>query len=265
MGSQAFIDSKQAVAKAKECANAALEIDSEIAEAHATMGFIFTVSLQFGRAEQEFQRAIGLNPNYATARYFYSVHKTFVGDFDGALTEVMKARSLDPYSLQVNEYLAFVYYLTGDYERAIEQSKTALEIESGAITSHGWMALSYAEMGEFDKAIHEAEIAYKTGHPYGPGYLGYVYAKAGMKSEAIEVIRRVEEEEAEKKRNVDHGIIAMIYSCLAQYDGAFQELEQALKHGSMLLPALSSYPWFANLTHDQRFKILQAKLGLASL
>ena len=99
-----------ASAKAHAAASKALELDPTIAEGHAELGLVeFYYDWDWPRSEQEFQRAIELNPNYATAHQWYGYYLAAMGRFPEALEEARKAQQMDPLSLSINTTLAGRY------------------------------------------------------------------------------------------------------------------------------------------------------------
>lgn len=68
-------------------------------------------------AETEFERAIELNPNYASAHLWYGVYWTILGRLDEAEAEYRKALELDPLSLIINRGLARIFYFQRRYDR----------------------------------------------------------------------------------------------------------------------------------------------------
>jgi TolB-like protein len=90
--------------KAKDAALKALELDRTLGEAHAALGMtLFAYDLNFAEASREFQRAIELNPNYATAHQWYAECGLIpFGKFDEAVAEVKRALELDPLSVIIN-------------------------------------------------------------------------------------------------------------------------------------------------------------------
>jgi tetratricopeptide (TPR) repeat protein len=72
-------------------------------------------------AEQEFRRAIELNPSYATAHQRYAIYLTAVGRIQQAVEEIKRAQDLDPLSLIINTDLGLILYLGRHYDEAIEQ------------------------------------------------------------------------------------------------------------------------------------------------
>ncbi len=65
------------------CAKA-LEIDPNLAEAHASRGLALSVRQKHAEAEQEFERALALNPNLFEAHYFYARSCYTQGKLDAA-------------------------------------------------------------------------------------------------------------------------------------------------------------------------------------
>ena len=80
-------------------------------------------------AEWEFKRAIELNPNYATAHHWYSVHLRGVGRPEEAMAESRRAQELDPLSLTINQTVGGVFYAKRQYDQAIEQLRRTLEMD----------------------------------------------------------------------------------------------------------------------------------------
>ena len=109
----------------------ALELDDTLAEAHTSLAdrsaSMTSISL---RAAREFQRAIELNPNYATAHQWYGIDLLVaLGRFDEAISEVKRALELDPLSLIINSDLGRTYYFARRYDEAIEQLRKTLEMD----------------------------------------------------------------------------------------------------------------------------------------
>src|SRR4029453_18510589 len=79
--------------KAKAAAKKALELDDALAEAHTSLAQVHTYyDFYFSKATKEFQRAIELNPNYATAHQWYgNSDLVALARFDEAIAEVKRA------------------------------------------------------------------------------------------------------------------------------------------------------------------------------
>src|SRR5205814_213558 len=81
-------------------------------------------------AENELQRAIELNPNYAYAHQAYALHLTAMGQLAAAKTEIKRALELDPQSLSINRDLGRIFYFAREYDQAIKQYRLALKIDT---------------------------------------------------------------------------------------------------------------------------------------
>src|SRR5207247_2004277 len=106
-------------------ANKALELDSSLAEPHATLGFIRMFwQWNWDDAEREFKQAIDLNPGYATAHQWYAIfiaaHQLRVS---WAEAEMQKALELDPSSPAINADMGQVSYFAHEYDQAIAACK----------------------------------------------------------------------------------------------------------------------------------------------
>src|SRR5207245_10774904 len=63
----------RAYPRAKEMASKAIQIDGTLAEAHTSLATLKAIyDWERSGAEQEFRRAIELNPSYATAHHWYA-------------------------------------------------------------------------------------------------------------------------------------------------------------------------------------------------
>jgi adenylate cyclase len=123
--------------KAKEAATRALAIDEKLAEAHTSLGRVKRdYDWDWTGAEQEFKRAIELNPNYPSAHQWYAVYLSALGRHQEAIEEIKRALELDPLSLAVNSVTARVLYLARRYDEAIEQSHRTIEMDPRFATAY---------------------------------------------------------------------------------------------------------------------------------
>src|SRR6266545_1246378 len=99
--------------QAKAAAKKALELDDTLAEAHTSLAKVLNrYDFDLERSLKEFERAIQLNPNYATAHQWYSNGPLLAfGQFDRAIAEGKRAVELDPLSLVINADLGQDYFI----------------------------------------------------------------------------------------------------------------------------------------------------------
>ena len=108
----------------------ALELDDTLAEAHASSGRIISgFDFDSTKAIAEFERALQLNPNYATAHHWYAWHLSVLGQYDEAIAEMRKAENLDPLSLIINADLAELLVIAHSYDESIRQSRKTIEMD----------------------------------------------------------------------------------------------------------------------------------------
>src|SRR5439155_13736735 len=118
---------KEALPKAKAAAIKALELDSALGEAHNSLAFCLDIfEWDLSSAGKEFQRAIELNANYATAHHWDAWHLSVMGRYDEAIAEMRKAENLDPLSLIIKADLAELLVIAHFYDESIRQSRKAI-------------------------------------------------------------------------------------------------------------------------------------------
>src|SRR3989475_11270086 len=121
---------KQLASQARAAARKALELDEGSPEAHTAFALIVqNHDWDWQTAEQEFRRAIELNPKYATAHHWYAEHLMWLGRFDEALQESERARRLDPLSLIIASDNGAILYYSRQYDRAIQQFRAVREMD----------------------------------------------------------------------------------------------------------------------------------------
>ena len=146
----------EAFLAARRHATKALELNGSLAEAHASLGFVkLYFDWDWAGAEAEFQRAIGLDPNYAASHEWYSIFLLAAGRPEDAFREIQLARQPDPLSLPVNSDLGFHYYYTGRYSEAVKQLKFVLELKKDFPPAHLWLGRTYQELGRLNDALTE--------------------------------------------------------------------------------------------------------------
>jgi len=251
--------------KAKAAAVKALEIDRDLAEAHASLGCIQSVyDWDWKGAEEQFQKAIELNPNYAIAHHWYAInYLTPHGRFDEAIKEIEIALDLDPISLVINTTVGLVHYYAGQYDDATSIFLKTLEVEPNFAMAHFFLGQTYTRKQMFEAALTEFEAANKLfgGSTNMQATYGMASALAGEKDKALEILNRLNDELKEKY--VSAYDLAMIHAGLGDNNEALHWLQQALAEHSYLLIYLNVDPVLENLRNDKRFKKIQAEMKFA--
>jgi tetratricopeptide (TPR) repeat protein len=250
------------LAKAKEAAITALAIDDTLAEVHTSLAAAWGEGWDFARARRHYQRAISLNPNYATAHQWYAELLLKLGKEDEALAEIRQAQELDPLSVGINMTAAVCLLMTRHYEQAIEQNREILESEPDVAWAHWGLAFAYEQRGRHDEAAaeYQEQIRLQGAGPEEVAAYREAYAASGLKG-----ARRWHIEYMEAKPTHPYGspfMIAAEYAVLGDREKAFQWLERAFKQHDKWLLYLKASPYFDSLRDDPRFDDLLRRIGL---
>ena len=248
--------------QAKAAARKALELDGSLAEAHTSLGQVLLFyDLDFQAAAKEFQRAIALNANYATAHHWYgNGPPTVVGNFDTAIAELKRAQQLDPLSLIINADLGVTFFLARRYDEAITQLRKTIEMEPHFYYAH-W---NLGQALELKEQLREALAEYKKAaelndDPLIVALLARAYAKLGQRDEAL---KRLEElQQAATRRYVPNYAFALVYAALGDKAKAMDWLEHAYRdHVGPELVLIKVDPMLDPLRGDARFEALAEKI-----
>jgi tetratricopeptide (TPR) repeat protein len=238
-----------------------LQIDDSLAEAHTSLAEIHQRQWRWAEAEQEYRRAIALNPNYPTAHHWFSIYWRVRGQFDEALGESKRAQELDPLSLIINNNLAHAYYLKNDLNSAIEQWQKLFELDPRFPNTPHNLGWAYLKQKRYEEATAEFQKAVDlSGRSSFLNSLGYCYAVTGRRREALQILRELEERYARREANGIH--VAGVYAGLGDKDQAFAWLEKDFQQRSGLLPEVRWWNNFEDLRSDPRYADLLRRMGL---
>jgi TolB-like protein len=259
-----YVSPEQGCGRAKAAALKALAIE-ETAEAHTSLGWaIMHYDWEYLAAEGEYQRAIELNPQYATAHQWYGQCLGYMGRFDQAFAEFRHALHLEPLSQIINISASAIRWLAGEYDRAIELAQKTLELDPAFLPGLWALVRAFDTKGHHDSAIACAERAVKLsgGATLFVTELGQTYAAAGRIDEALKVVREMQD--VSKRCYVDSGSIARIYASLNEKDQAFRWLETAYQEHAPSMAYVKFDHTLANLRSDPRFDDVLRRIGLHS-
>ena len=215
--------------QAKAAAKKALELDDTLAEAHTSLASVLTDELDFEQSAKEYERAIQLNPNYATARQWLAYGPLVaLGEFDRAIAEGERAVELDPLSLIINANLGTTYFLARRYDQAIAQLRKTIEMDPRFYYARWSLGQVWQLKGELNEAIAEYRKAVELNDdPSALALLGQAYARAGQREEAQRILARLSEEA--KSRYVHAYDFALMYLAFGDKERAIDEMERAYR------------------------------------
>lgn len=253
--------------KAKEAAMHALQLDNSLADAHTTLGCIKGVyDWDWEEAEKDFQHALALSSNHATAHHWYAINLLVPqGRFDEAMSEIQRARELDPMSQVINMTAGLIYYFKGDYDRALEQYNTVSKIDATFGLVHLFRGRTYEQIGKYDLAMETFEKwrAFGGNFQEAMGELGNTFAVSGNEIEALKILDELIDLHSQNNLSSNSMFaIAAIYASLKDHDSAIEWLNHALKEHSIRLIYLKVSPQFESLREDPRFQDVLKTLNL---
>jgi len=260
--SYGILSPKESIPKGRAAATRALELDDKLAEAQTSLAYVkYQYEYDWREAENEFKRALELNPNYATAHQWYALEMAGMGRSEEGIQEIKRAQDLDPLSLIANVNAGWIYYFTRQFDQAIEQDRKSLEMDPNFARGHWAISEPLEQEQRYDEAIAELQKARQLDEtPIMLALLGHVYAVSGKRDEARKILSKLTE--LSKDTYVDPYFMAEIHTALGERDQAFTELENAYNQRSSWMVWLKVEPKFDQLRGDPRFKDLVRRIGL---
>jgi len=262
LGYGSLLRPDDAFPKARGAALRALELDSSLAEPHATLGYVHMYhEWDWEAADREFRRAIALNPSYATAHEWYGLFLAAMGRFDEALAHARRAQELDPLSVAVSGTAAWVLNYSGRLDEAEREIGIALRVDPEFEIGHLYLGRIHQAKGELDSALvqYAATGRLRDWIPTIAGY-GYVYALQGRRREARAVLARMDS--ISRREYVTSYAMALVHAALGQTDSAFAWLDRGLEERTHWLVWLRRDRRWAPIRPDPRFEPLATRVGL---
>lgn len=251
------------IPKARAAALKALELDEKFAEAHVSLALIAqNYDWDWPNAEKEFQLAIRLDPNYATAHHWYAEHLAFRGRFDEAFKEMSRARQIEPLSLIIQADDAAIFYFSRRYDLAIEKFLAVLEMEPN-FPRATMVVYAYAQKGQFEDALAAMERSRQAygDSPWAWSETAYIYGRAGQTTLARSALQKLAA--MNRVRPIDPMTFAEAYIGLGEKDRALEELSKAVDAHSPSVTALLVNPTYDPLRSDPRFQQLLRTVHLS--
>jgi adenylate cyclase len=259
------IDTKANHERAKLEVATALDLDKDLAEAHATSGLILHHDYDFKGAEQELKTAIDLKPSYATAHQWYFHVLKAESRWDEALAQIERAVELDPFSLIINANHADYYDSRREYSKALELNKKALELDPNFVTVRMQLAAIYAKMKRPEDARREAKIGadliqgtYPKVHQRLEAFLAY----AGKDEKSVRTLLPGLEESFGEPFGPTGSEIAGYHIYLGEVDKGFEWLEKSYARKEPELLGIVTDETFDAVRNDPRYRHLMNRLGL---
>jgi TolB-like protein/Flp pilus assembly protein TadD len=266
---------QDAYPKAEAAALKALELNNDLAEAHISLANVRLWHRWGNGAESEFKKGLQLNSNYSTGHQWYSIYLAVTGRLGDAITEMERAKELDPFSIIINTELGCPYLYSKQYDRAIAYFGKALEMDADFPFAHFALAEAYDRSGRYKEALAEHAKAVALAQQqhavalHGTDAPAAWYALTGPLQNAYRALHGPgywqQRLESAKKLHAEHAApataVAGIYAILGDNEQAFAWLEKAYQESDDFLVFVNIQPQFENVHSDPRFAALMRKIG----
>ena len=258
-----ILSPQDAFPKARAAVTKALALDDNLSEAHTSLAFIQDLyDWEWASAEKEYQRALALNPGYATAHQWYAWHLMVMGRNAEAIAELKKAENLDPLSLIIAADLADALCIAHLYDESMQQSQKAMEMDPHFGVAHYQLGQALEQKHQHAEAIAEFRRAIELsgGNTTFESNLANAYAVSGRRDEAMKIVKNLENRQSESSST--DASIALIYVGLGDNDRAMVWLNKAFQ--ARFNPSILVRPVFDPLRSDPRFQDLLHRIDLPS-
>jgi len=247
--------------KALEAARRAVSLGVDLAEPHASLAVALGLS-EWNRsgAEDEYKRAIALNPSYSMAHRLYAALLGETRRHREAWEQMNEAMRLDPLSLPNNAEVVRTLYYARNYDQAIEQGQKAMQLDPNYVRTHFWLGRVYSQKGMHREAIAASEkiLEAMPDSTLGLTEMAYSLAVAGRRNEARQILRRLEGRST--SAFVPAYNLAIIHIALNEEEVAMRYMQQAYENRDWALLVLAVEPRLDPLRRDPRFQEISAKL-----
>ena len=255
----------------------AIELDPELGEAYATLGFMQTIHRwDWTQAEVSFRKAIELKPGYPTAHHWYAILLGIQGRTGEARAEMHSALEINPASYNFLADLGQIYYFERNYPLAEEYCNRALAIYPDFSFSHGYLEQVYLVTGKYDAAIDQmvaarisnllpstGSVVTKLPNEFNAEYYRRDYESGGVKG----LVERYIEEDRNSAVAIQnpntHYRHALLYSLIGDREHALESLERALEGRAFLVAWVKADPLFDGLRSEPRYQDILRKMGLS--
>jgi tetratricopeptide (TPR) repeat protein len=257
---------KEAIAKTKEYALKALEIDNQAAESHeALANLYFFHEWDWNKVNQSLEKALELNPNlpgaYLTRAMNFAIHTKF----DEAFEAMQMSIQLDPFSAHGHYAYAAILSFAGKLKESSDELDKVFDISPQFPDALSLKGLIHQLQGDFEKAQKLfTEVKRVPGFEMNANAsLGALNEIMGNPKIALDYLEKLlSAEETETGHDISFNI-AYIYAYLDKPDEMFQYLNKSIDKKDISVLYIQVLPSFKKYYQDPRFDKLVKRLGLS--
>ena len=261
MASYANAEPHESMERSVAAARHAIELDPRSSEAYTSLGSIHAnYTWNWSEAEKAYARALDLNPSNVLAHKGYGALLSYLGRHDEAIAEARRALKLDPLSLLMHANLGITYHRAHRQDEAVKQMEQTLSMDPNYMLGHLNLGLILAAKKSYDAAALEFSRALTFSPEFGDarGLVGYAYARAGRRAEALAI--GTEDPGTPAERRMSRYVRAHYLLGLGNENQALDELERAYAERSWHVALLKVDPLFDDVRAHPRFVTLLRRM-----
>jgi TolB-like protein/Tfp pilus assembly protein PilF len=250
-----------ALAKARAEATRSFSLDPNLAEAHASLGYILLFhDWDDEGAERELRRAVELNPSYATAHHWFFSFLYSSARLDEAREQLFIAMQLNPFSPAITSASAMYFLVRGDVDRSIEQCRKAIDLEPNYTTSYEILWTALDAKGRTADAFHAYErLLSARDYSAAAALAGSVFRRSGYRAALMAAGDALALDPEAGKVEVE--LIAATFTAAGEYEKALQWLEKGVEQRMTFVLWLREDAYWRDLRNDPRFQKLVDRIG----
>ncbi len=252
-----MLSNSEGYARAREAGEKALAIDPNYASAHSALGWIAMANHDFLDAAKHFERALALDSNDLSVLGNSAAFLQAMGRLEEALAIQQALVRRDPLNVTALYNLGFTQRIIGQYDAAIATYRSVLGLSPGYGSAH--YQICVAMLLKNDAPAARAEIEQENNEPARLIGLPMVYhaleRKAESNSALATLIGRFEKDWSYN--------IAQVYAFRGEADKAFEWLDKAVAYQDHGLSDIVRENLFDNIHSDPRWLPFLRKVGVA--
>ena len=254
-----FMPGKEAWAREKDAAQAAVALDPNLADAHLSLALALATDYDWLGAERAVKRALELNPNLALAHDQYAWILSLLGRFDEATARSKAAVELDPLSPLMHLNRGYWLYLARRFDEAVVHCRKALELDPNspwALRTLGWSLLWKGDKAGALASMEKAQSL--DADPFSIGSFGYALAASGDRAKAEQILHDLEN--LAQQRYVSPAASMVVYLGLGEKEKALEWLEKNYADRDPTCWPLKVEPFYDSLRTEPRFQAVLKKV-----
>ena len=251
----------EVIPKIKAAASKALQLDSNLGEAHIDLAVAAEYDYDWPTAEKEFEKGLRLSPSDSVGHLWYGKYLALVGRVNEVIIQRRIAAEVDPASAYAVQSIGGYLSVAGRYDEAIEQFQNALRLEPAFGLAHQGLGVAYVLKGMYPEAVAELQTTASTlmAGPRRMALLGWGYGVMGKNAQARRILNDFLEQD--RRGPFPALAIAQVYIGLGDNDRAFHWLDKAVQQRDLDLLLQYDSP-YAPLRRDPRFAGLLHRMKL---